>query len=106
MKSQMPSTPTVSEAASPPTPQDQAAAPGLMRVNSRRIAGAAAALALLLIVMAASLLLGSREVNPMIIIEALTGQGSTPDHAAIIDFRAPRTLAACWWTSHWASPVR
>ncbi|MFJ6415707.1 iron chelate uptake ABC transporter family permease subunit [Paeniglutamicibacter sp. NPDC091659] len=89
----MPSTPTVSEAASPANQAGQAAAPGLMRVNSRRIAGAVAALALLVAVLVASLLLGSREVNPMIIIEALTGRGSTPDHAAIIDFRAPRTLA-------------
>ena len=88
----MPSTRTVSEVP-PRTAQEQAAAPGLMRVNARRSAGAVAALVLLVLVMAASLLLGSREVNPAIIIEALAGNGTTPDHAAIIDFRAPRTLA-------------
>ncbi|QXQ09837.1 iron chelate uptake ABC transporter family permease subunit [Paeniglutamicibacter sp. Y32M11] len=93
MKSQMPSTPTVSKAALPSGEGVPEAAPGLMRVNSRRIAGAVAALVLLVLIMTASLLLGAREVNPMIIIEALTGAGTGPDHAAIIDFRAPRTLA-------------
>lgn len=86
-------TPTVSETATPEASREPATADGLMRVNSRRTAGAVAALLLLALIVAGSLLLGSREVNPMIIIEALTGQGSTPDHAAIIDFRAPRTAA-------------
>ena len=89
----MPSTPTVSETASPAEKTGQAAAPGLMRVNSRRIAGAVAALALLAVVLTASLLLGSPRGQPHDHHRGADGPGSTPDHAAIIDFRAPRTLA-------------
>lgn len=104
MRSMRPTPPVASEVAvevatKAPAPAGAAlrdAAPagaGLARANAQRGWGAFACLVAAVVLVFASLLIGARLVDPGTVWAALTAFDGSADHAAIIEFRVPRTIA-------------